>query len=46
MATMVDQGMITPLIDESNFTLNDVEAAHQRLQSGQATGKVVVEVKT
>lgn len=44
LATIVDQGGVKPLLDEQSFNLADVGAAHARLTSGQAMGKVVVEV--
>ena len=44
LAEIVDQGGVKPLLDEQSFNLADVGAAHARLTSGQAMGKVVVEV--
>lgn len=44
IAKMVDEGKLTPVIDEKEFGLNDVGAAHARLESGQAVGKVVITV--
>ncbi|MDJ0685594.1 MAG: zinc-dependent alcohol dehydrogenase family protein [Alphaproteobacteria bacterium] len=44
LANMVEAGMVAPLIDETVFALSDVGAAHDRLLSGKAIGKVVVEV--
>lgn len=44
IATLVDNGKITPLIDNTNFSIWDVSQAHQHLESGQAIGKVVLTV--
>lgn len=42
LAALVDAGAVTPLLDEQRFDLTEVDAAYERLQSGQAIGKVVV----
>lgn len=44
LATMIDGGAIKPLLDESRFALEDIGSAHDRLNSGHAIGKVVVDV--
>ena len=44
LAQIVDQGGVKPLLDEQTFSLSEVGNAHDRLTSGQAIGKVVVEV--
>ncbi|MGQ7263192.1 zinc-dependent alcohol dehydrogenase family protein [Vreelandella sp. V005] len=44
LAQIVDQGSVTPLLDEQTFSLSEAGKAHDRLTSGQAIGKVVVEV--
>ncbi|QBM16866.1 zinc-type alcohol dehydrogenase-like protein [Marinobacter sp. JH2] len=44
LAQIVDQGGVKPLLDEQTFTLAEAGKAHDRLTSGQAIGKVVVEV--
>ncbi|MEO9587447.1 MULTISPECIES: zinc-dependent alcohol dehydrogenase family protein [Marinobacter] len=44
LAQIVDQGGVKPLLDEQSFNLSEVGQAHDRLTSGQAIGKVVVEV--
>ncbi|WP_439531107.1 zinc-dependent alcohol dehydrogenase family protein [Marinobacter adhaerens] len=44
LAQIVDQGGVKPLLDEQTFSLSEVGKAHDRLTSGQAIGKVVVEV--
>ncbi|SFT83374.1 NADPH2:quinone reductase [Pseudovibrio denitrificans] len=42
IAKLVDEGKITPLLDETEFSVLDVAKAHDRLQSGEALGKVVM----
>lgn len=44
LAQIVDQGGVKPLLDEQTFSLDDVGKAYDRLTSGQAIGKVVVEL--
>lgn len=44
LANIVDQGGIKPLLDEQTFRLDEVGNAYDRLTSGQAIGKVVVEI--
>lgn len=44
LARIVEQGGVKPLLDEQIFSLPEVGKAHDRLTSGQATGKVVVEI--
>lgn len=44
LAQIVDQGGLKPLLDEQTFSLEKVGQAYDRLTSGQAIGKVVVEV--
>ena len=39
----IGEGALRPLLDETHFGLEQVEV-HDRLTSGQATGKVVVEI--
>ena len=43
IASIVDAGSLTPLLDETHFKLADVGQAYDRLISGEATGKVVIE---
>lgn len=44
LAGLVDKGQVIPLIDSVfPFTLDGVKAAHSRLESGLATGKIVIE---
>jgi alcohol dehydrogenase len=44
LAEIVDAGALKPLLDETRFGLDAVGDAYARLTSGQAIGKVVVEV--
>lgn len=44
LAQIVDAGGLTPLLDPSDFTLDQVGAAHAKLESGAAIGKVVISV--
>lgn len=44
LADIVDAGGLTPLLDDSRYSLEEVGNAYQRLTSGQAVGKVVVEL--
>ncbi|NRA22012.1 MAG: zinc-dependent alcohol dehydrogenase family protein [Oceanospirillaceae bacterium] len=44
VAALVDQGLIKPLIDQSDFTIWQVADAHARLESGQAVGKITLTV--
>jgi len=44
LAEIVDAGALKPLLDETQFGLQEVGKAHDRLTSGQAMGKVVVEI--
>lgn len=44
LATAVDAGAVRPLVDPQRFRLEDVGAAHDRLASGKALGKVVIEL--
>ena len=41
LAHLVDEGKVRPLID-SQFKMAEIAAAHERAESGQAIGKVVV----
>lgn len=40
IADLVDQGIVKPLMDASNFTIWDVAQAHEHMQSGNAVGKI------
>lgn len=44
LAEIADAGALKPLLDDTRFALKDIGQAHARLGSGQAIGKVVVEV--
>ena len=43
-AALVDAGQVRPHLDPRRFTLDDVADAHRHLESGQAVGKVVVDI--
>ena len=42
LAAIVDDGFLNPVVDEMIFKLEEAGAAHDRLASGKAIGKVVV----
>ncbi|MCL1077960.1 quinone oxidoreductase [Parashewanella spongiae] len=42
IAELVDAGKITPIIDESNFSIWEVAKAHDLLESGKAVGKITL----
>ncbi|MEM1145960.1 MAG: zinc-binding dehydrogenase, partial [Pseudomonadota bacterium] len=42
LAKIVDSGALRPLLDPTEFALEDAGAAYAHLQSGQAIGKVVI----
>jgi len=44
IAELVDAGKITPIIDESNFSIWEVAKAHDLLSSGKAVGKITLTV--
>jgi NADPH2:quinone reductase len=44
IAALAEAGQIRPLMDGEPYALEDVAGAHARLESGQAMGKVVVQV--
>ena len=44
LAEIADAGALKPLLDETSFTLEKAGKAHNRLSSGQAMGKVVVNI--
>lgn len=41
---LVERGQLKPLIDDKRFLLEEVGLAHQRAESGQQIGKIVIEV--
>lgn len=45
LAEIVDAGELTPLLDPTQFGLTDVGKAYEHLTSGQAIGKVVVDIE-
>lgn len=44
LATIIDAGALKPLLDENVYSFEQVGEAYARLGSGQAVGKVVVEI--
>lgn len=44
LAKIAESGALKPVLDEHEFTLEQAGAAHDRLASGQAIGKVVVNI--
>ncbi len=44
LAQLAEAGAIKPLLDEPRFALSEAGDAYARLKSGQAVGKVVIEV--
>jgi NADPH2:quinone reductase len=44
ISTLVDAGKITPIIDDSDFSIWEVAKAHDLLSSGKAVGKVTLTV--
>jgi len=44
LARLVDAGAVTPLLDDTRFTLDQIGDAHARLTSGEAIGKVVIDI--
>ena len=44
LATLIDAGALKPLLDEKQFSFDEVGQAYAHLSSGQAVGKVVVDM--
>jgi len=44
LAEVVEAKQLRPMLDDQAFLLSDIAKAHDRLTSGQATGKIVVEL--
>jgi len=44
LAEVVEAEQLRPMLDDQAFLLSDIAKAHDRLTSGQATGKIVVEL--
>lgn len=42
IAKISEAGLLTPVLDENQYTLEEVGAAHSRLESGKAMGKVII----
>lgn len=45
MKPFIEAGQLRPLLDPRRFTLDEVAQAHEHLLSGQAIGKIVVDIK-
>nr|WP_241210371.1 zinc-binding dehydrogenase [Vibrio ichthyoenteri] len=45
LAKIVEAGGLTPIVDVERYNLADVSGAHKRLASGQAIGKVVIDIE-
>lgn len=43
VAQIIESGNLKPILDERQFSLDEIGQAHAHLESGQAIGKVVVE---
>ncbi|MHC8334408.1 zinc-dependent alcohol dehydrogenase family protein [Pseudomonas sp. LB3P25] len=41
---LVEQGKVKPLLDPQRYTLNEAQQAHDAVEQGTATGKVVIDV--
>ncbi|MFV3383242.1 zinc-dependent alcohol dehydrogenase family protein [Pseudomonas sp. NY15354] len=41
---LIEKGEVRPILDKHRFTLSEAHQAHDLVQSGQAVGKVVIEV--
>ncbi len=44
LSALVDQGHYRPLLDPTRFTLEQAAEAHRRLESGEALGKLILDV--
>jgi NADPH2:quinone reductase len=44
LAAIVDEGRLTPLLDDKQFSLEEIGQAHDHLSQGLATGKVVMSI--
>ncbi|WND02983.1 zinc-dependent alcohol dehydrogenase family protein [Temperatibacter marinus] len=44
LSTIIDAGGLIPLLDEESFHFDAVDKAYERLSSGKAIGKVVIEI--
>ena len=43
IATWVDEGKLTPLLDSTRFTFKDINRAHEYYDAGKHVGKIVIE---
>ncbi len=43
IAKIIEEGKLSPILDENRYTLTDVAKAYTRLSSGEGMGKVVIE---
>ena len=43
IATWVDEGKLTPLLDPTRFTFKDINRAHEYYDAGKHIGKIVIE---
>lgn len=44
LTKIAEEGKLTPVLDEMDYSFTDVASAHKRLESSQAMGKIVVEI--
>jgi len=44
LTKIAEAGELKPLLDETRYSMTEIGKAHERLESGQAMGKVVVEI--
>lgn len=44
LTTIIEAGGLRPVLDEQQFSLSEVSAAHTRLSSGTGMGKVVIDI--
>ena len=44
LCTIAEAGKLKPVLDETHFSLSEIASAHTRLASGEAIGKIVVEI--
>jgi NADPH2:quinone reductase len=44
VARLVEEGKLRPLIDNNHFTLETAPDAHRLIESGQARGKIVIDI--
>jgi NADPH2:quinone reductase len=44
LAVIAEAGKLAPVLDSQQYKMQEVALAHQRLASGKAMGKVVIEI--